>query len=71
MMGLKKCPFCGGEADFYQNYSDGYKKYFVTVKCEMCGAQGKVFSSERKWNPVTFKSAEKTWNTRTERSNDE
>lgn len=69
-MEYKKCPFCGGEATLYQNYSRKYRTYFVLMKCEFCGSQGKSFSSENapsdeNWENDACRLAEKVWNTRT------
>ena len=38
--GLKKCPFCGGEALLRANYTYKYHTWFVNAKCDVCGAQG-------------------------------
>ena len=34
MENLKPCPFCGGEADYYENYYHGCNIY-----CQKCGAE--------------------------------
>ena len=39
MMEIKKCPFCGGEANLYCNYSTRHRRYFVFVQCCVCHAQ--------------------------------
>ncbi len=54
MVGLKKCPFCGGEADCnnagFMQY--GWKKW--AVECPMCGVVTHFFDTEEKaieaWN---------------------
>ena len=67
---IKPCPHCGGDATLYCNYSGKQRKYLVFVKCEICGAQGKVFSDsqhpeETNWNNAACDSAIKAWNMRT------
>lgn len=46
---LKKCPFCGGEAE---NKAVG--NYIFWIKCKKCGAEGDVENSKEnavlKWN---------------------
>lgn len=66
---MKRCPFCGGEADLYYSYSPKYRKYFVYVKCEICRSQGKTFASAENpadydWNTDTCEKAVKAWNMR-------
>lgn len=41
---IRPCPFCNGDAGLCSTYSGRIRKYFIFVKCEMCGAQGKAFS---------------------------
>ena len=67
---LKSCPFCGGMAALYANYSRKCRRYFVFAKCELCGSQGKICSSnedpeEVDWNNKACNSAVNAWNTRT------
>lgn len=64
------CPFCGGDAELKANYSYKIRCYFVFVKCEICGAQGKVFKSsndpqEDNWQSDPCESAITAWNMRT------
>ena len=43
---LKKCPFCGGEAEMkikYGNY--GYTPHIYCVKCKRCGANIEMVSN--------------------------
>lgn len=66
---IKNCPFCGAEANIWQNYSCKTGYYFVYCKCSMCGAQGKTFPSECEpaeigWSNSACDSAIKAWNTR-------
>ena len=45
-MKIKTCPHCGGTACLNANYSYKTRSYFTFVKCDICGAQGKVYTSE-------------------------
>lgn len=67
---LKKCPFCGEEAELKSNY--GYYGYFVTVECEFCGAQTKGFSAgiKNENKEKAFKRAKAAWNRRTQEQNE-
>lgn len=38
---LKKCPFCGEEADLWRNF--GRYGYFVYVECSICSAKSKSY----------------------------
>lgn len=67
---IKVCPHCGGESLLNANYSYKIRCYFVFVKCEICGAQGKVFKSsndpqEDNWQSDPCESAITAWNMRT------
>lgn len=42
---IKNCPHCNGVGEIQANYSRNNHCYFVFVKCTLCGAQGKVFST--------------------------
>ena len=75
MEGLKKCPFCGGRACTTANYSYKRKLYYVFVKCDICGAQGKAYTSEEdpaqeEWQNIACEDALNAWNLRNERKND-
>lgn len=66
---LKGCPHCGGPGSIWANYSYKTRSYFVFVKCGLCGAQGKVFTSdndpeEEGWNNVACNNAVMAWNLR-------
>jgi len=66
---LKKCPHCGGDACLHSSYSYKSRKYFVFVKCNICGSQGKIIASsdnpaESEWNDVACNDAVSAWNLR-------
>lgn len=67
---IKGCPHCGGTACLNSNYSYKCRSYFVFVKCDICGAQGKVYNSDTEpaaveWNNTSCTDAIKAWNMRT------
>lgn len=69
-MKIKKCPFCDGSACLTANYSYKCRSYFVYVKCDICGAQGKIYKSEEdpsadKWDNAACNDAVNAWNMRT------
>lgn len=66
---LKSCPHCGGIACLHSNYSYKTRSYFVFVKCEVCGATGKVTTSKdepaaQEWNNEACDRAVSAWNMR-------
>lgn len=66
---IKPCPHCGGGASLYDNYSRRYRSYFVFVKCDICGSQGKTYRSEIDpeeidWNNDACEDAIRAWNMR-------
>lgn len=66
---MKSCPFCGGHACLYANYSYKARSYFVFVKCEICGARGKTFISKEDpaevgWNNEACNDAVEAWTMR-------
>ena len=68
-MTIKTCPHCGGSACLSQNYSYKTRSYFVTVKCDICGAQGKIYHSTEEpaaaeWNNSACLDAINAWNMR-------
>lgn len=70
-MEIKTCPHCGGSAHIYSNYS--YKKgnYFVFCRCDICGSQGKAYTTKedpeaRNWETTACTDAVNAWNMRTE-----
>lgn len=68
---LKPCPFCSGEASIVNSYSEVRKRIFVYVKCDVCGSQGKTYTTgknaEMGENNPANKYAANAWNLRTER----
>lgn len=67
---IKTCPHCGGAACLTQNYSYKARSYFVFVKCDICGAQGKIYNSADEpattgWNNTACNDAIAAWNMRT------
>lgn len=45
-MELKKCPFCGGDAELTfsgHEYANGTCRGYIIVRCTMCGGAGKGF----------------------------
>lgn len=43
-MDIKNCLHCGGTANIWQNSSR--RGWFTFVKCDLCGAQTRIFGSE-------------------------
>ena len=73
---IKPCPHCGGSAVLNSNYSYKIRSYFIFVKCEVCGAQGKMYTSNRdpvetKWNNAPCNNAVDAWNLLTSDRNDD
>lgn len=71
MATLKQCPFCGNnKAAMYRNYSSGYRKYFVWVECDVCGAKTKAAMSysdpagDDDWDNAACGKARAAWNLR-------
>ena len=67
---IKPCPHCGGAGLLYQNYSYKIRSYFVFVRCDVCGATGKVYRSDEDaktvdWNNDPCNDAIAAWNLRT------
>ena len=63
------CPHCGGVANLYSNYSHKTKNYFVFVKCEICGSQGRIYNSKKEpcdenWENDACINAIDAWNMR-------
>lgn len=66
---LKPCPHCGGTACLNANYSYKSRSYFVFVRCDICGAQGKIYNSsqnpeESGWSSAACNDAARAWNMR-------
>lgn len=68
-MKIKACPHCGGTAFLNANYSYKTRSYFTYVKCDICGAQGKIYNSEEEpaaagWDNQPCRDAIAAWNMR-------
>lgn len=71
-MDTLKCPHCGGEGRLTRNCGkgrNGRKLYYVYVRCDLCGSQGKIYSSEtdpaeHDWNTEACALATSAWNMR-------
>lgn len=67
---IKTCPHCGGTACLNASYSYRIRKHFVYVKCDICGAQGKIYNTSldprvEEWNNAACIDAVNAWNMRT------
>lgn len=67
---LKKCPFCGNEADlWYRSTQYGYIGY---AECSVCSAKSRAFSVKNPdkckdgWDQLGFTRAIDAWNRRSE-----
>ena len=74
---LKKCPFCGGEAEMIQYYNWDADTWFVVCKCAVCNAQAKTAScgrgkpapSDVDWDCPAVERATIRWNHRYKEGN--
>lgn len=69
MIKAKYCPHCGGDARLTANYSPKIKRWFIAVKCNMCGATGKYYTQVEDpdvdgWETDASYSAVEAWNRR-------
>ena len=67
---IKKCPHCGGESYLNSRYSVRCKGHMIFVRCEICGAQGKIYKAQADpetngWNGAECLDAVNAWNMRT------
>ena len=67
---IKPCPHCGGIACLNYNYSNKARRFFVYVKCDICSAQGKPYTSvedpaAQEWDSIACRDAINAWNMRT------
>ena len=72
---IMPCPHCGGVSALCSSYSNRRRIYFVFVKCEICGAQGKTFADdvdpyENEWSDMPCENAIAAWNMRTDKENE-
>ena len=66
---IMNCPHCGGTADLTCNYSPKTRKYFVYVRCDICGSTGKTYLSKDhpdafEWRDMACRDAISAWNMR-------
>lgn len=66
---IKPCPHCNGIAYLNSNYSYKIRRFFVFVKCDICGSQGKITTSQEEpasvdWNNEACNKAIEAWNMR-------
>ena len=66
---IKDCPHCGGDGILSANYSPKLKLWFVTVKCQFCGATGKYYTQSESpkktdWETDACYDAVSAWNKR-------
>lgn len=69
MTEIKPCPFCGGEATLYANWSPNANAFFVNCKCTVCDSSGKGYKSkddpaEQNWENYACEQAVRLWNSR-------
>lgn len=69
-MRIRPCPHCGGTGAVTANYSYKRRCYFIFVRCDICGAQGKIFAdpedpAQYEWNMPACQNAIGAWNMRT------
>lgn len=67
---IKGCPHCGGVSWLNAKFSHKTRSYFVFVRCDICGAQGKTYRSTgdpaaANWNSQPCIDAVRAWNMRT------
>lgn len=61
-MGLKACPFCGGDIEERGGQCNyGKKTMTLDLKCEECGT---IFKFKSKWLMNPYKEATEAWNRR-------
>lgn len=69
-MYIKPCPHCGGSGCLISKYSYRLKTYMVYVRCDVCGAQGRIYTTDSEkdfesWDSDTAYCAISAWNLRT------
>ena len=74
-MKIKTSPHCGGKSSLNSNYSYKARNYFTFVKCDICGAQGKIYASEEdpaaaNWDNQPCRDAIEAWNMRADSAGD-
>ena len=66
---ISPCPFCGSAATLAANFLHKRRNWIVYVKCENCGAQGKISYSDENppcvdWDNTPCRDAITAWNRR-------
>ncbi len=66
---IKTCPHCNGPAHLKSSFRSIANNYFVFVRCDICGAQGKLYYSSEdpkasNWNNEYCVKAINAWNMR-------
>lgn len=66
---LKPCPFCGGDAEMTSTWNNRYRKYFINVRCTVCGSCSKGYTSDENptkndWDLDACYNAAAIWNKR-------
>lgn len=69
-MSIFPCPHCGGSARICQRYNYNARCYYVFVRCDICGSQGKSYKStgdiyDPEYNDTADIDAISAWNMRT------
>lgn len=68
MSKLKRCPFCGGEAEFYRTpiKTNGCWCDSVVVRCKVCEARTNriLYDAKKHSNDEEYEEAAEAWNTR-------
>lgn len=67
---IKPCPHCGGTGCLIGQYSYKLKSYMIFVRCDVCGAQGRIYNTDdekdiENWNSDAAYCAISAWNLRT------
>lgn len=63
MTEIKKCPFCGGEANLHSNYSQKADCYYIFVQCSNCFCKSLSVKSEHPVSKIGQQAVE-AWNRR-------
>ncbi len=64
---LKKCPFCGGEADgFYSGKGAPFGRVWIYIQCTSCKVKSRseLVYSENKFDNSQYEILVKNWNKR-------
>lgn len=68
MIGLKTCPFCGGEAEFYRTPVKSNCRWCdsVVVRCKVCEARTNriLYDARKHQNDNEYDDAAEAWNNR-------